>query len=270
MLIDWFTVVAQVINFLILMGLLKYFLYNRILRAMDEREQHLASLRLQAETKESEATQEAESHRRAIQKLEEERNQILTLARQAADQHQRELIQQARQEVDDTRRNWYESIEHEQSAFLEDLRRRTVTQVYEIARRALKDLANEDFEQHLVDVFLSRLQNMEESQWKILNESIQNGQTLLEVLSAFPLSPSMEKKIVSALQERLGETVNITFNVSSSVIGGIELKGAGHTVAWNLEEYLDSLHDNITQALDQRRTTSLDLSHTQPIKGTLA
>ena len=52
MLIDWFTVVAQVINFLILMGLLKYFLYNRILGAMDEREQHLASLRLQAEAKE--------------------------------------------------------------------------------------------------------------------------------------------------------------------------------------------------------------------------
>jgi len=269
-LIDWFTVVAQVINFLILMGLLKYFLYNRILHAMDEREQHLASLRLQSETKELEATREAESHRQALQKLEKERSQILTLARQAADQHQQELIQQARQEVDVTRRNWYESIEHEQSVFLEDLRRRTVTQVYEIARRALKDLANEDFEQHLIDVFLSRFQNMEESQWKFLNESIQDGQTLLEVLSAFPLSQPMEKKIISALQKQLGEAVNITFNVSSSIIGGIELKGAGHTVAWNLEEYLDSLHDNIMQALDQRRTTSLDLSHTQPIKGTPA
>ena len=270
MLIDWFTVVAQVINFLILMGLLKYFLYNRILRAMDEREQHLASLRLQAETKELEARGEAESHRRAIQQLEEGRNQILTRARQEADQHQQTLIQQARQEVDATRRSWHESIEHEQSVFLEDLRQRTVTQVYEIARRALKDLANEDFEQHLIDVFLSRFQNMEESQWKFLNESIQNGRTLLEVVSAFPLSPSMGKKISSALQERLGETVNITFNVSSSVIGGIELKGAGHTMAWNLEEYLDSLHNIITQALDQRRTASLDLSHTQPIKGTPA
>lgn len=266
MLIDWFTVVAQVINFLILMGLLKYFLYNRILGAMDEREQHLASLRLQAETKELEATGEAESHRQAIQKLEEERNQILTLARQAADQHQRELIQEARQEVDDTRRNWYESIEHEQSAFLEDLRRRTVTQVYEIARRALKDLANEDFEQHLVDVFLSRFHKIEESQWKLLNESIQNGQTHLEVLSAFPLSPSMEKKIVSALQERLRETVAITFQVSTSVIGGIELKGAGHTVAWNLKEYLDSLQDNIMKTLEQRRSTKMDLPHTNPIK----
>ena len=270
MLIDWFTVVAQIINFLILMALLKYFLYDRILRAMDEREQNLASLRLQAETKELEATQEADSHRQAIQNLEEERSQILTRARQAADQHQRELIQEARQEVDDTRRNWNESIEHEQSAFLEDLRQRTVTQIYEIARRALKDLANEDFEQHLVDVFLSRFHKIEESQWKLLNESIQNGQTQLEVRSAFPLSPAMGKKIVSALQEQLGETVNITFNVSPSVIGGIELKGAGHTVAWNLKEYLDSLHDNITQALDQRRTTSMDLSHTQPIKGTVS
>ena len=270
MLIDWFTVAAQVINFLILMGLLKYFLYSRILHAMDEREQYLASLRLQAQTKELEATREAESHRQAIQKLEGERNQILTHARQEADQHQRTLTQQARQEVDETRRGWYESIEHEQSAFLEDLRQRTVTQVYEIARHALKDLANEDLEQHLVDVFLSRFQNMEERQWKHLHESILNGQTVLEVLSAFPLNPHMKKKITSVLQERLGETVNITFNVSPSVIGGIELKGAGHTVAWNLEEYLDSLHGHITQALDQRRTASMDLSHTQPIKGTFS
>lgn len=270
MLIDWFTVVAQVINFLILMGLLKYFLYDRILGAMDEREQHLASLRLQAETKELEATQEADSHRQALKKLEEERTQILAHARKEAAQHQRTLIQEARIEVDDTRRNWNESIEHEQSAFLEDLRQRTVTQVYEIARRALKDLANEDFEQHLVEVFLSRLDKIEESQWKHLHESIQNGQAHLEVRSAFPLSPLMEKNILSALQERLGETVDITFNVSSSIIGGIELKGAGHTVAWNLEEYLDSLHDHVTQALDQRRITSMDLSQSQPIKGTVS
>jgi F-type H+-transporting ATPase subunit b len=43
MLIDWFTVVAQIINFLILVALLKHFLYGRIIKAMDQREERINS-----------------------------------------------------------------------------------------------------------------------------------------------------------------------------------------------------------------------------------
>ena len=42
MLINWFTVLAQIINFLILVFLLKRFLYKPILRAMAEREEKMA------------------------------------------------------------------------------------------------------------------------------------------------------------------------------------------------------------------------------------
>jgi F-type H+-transporting ATPase subunit b len=41
--IDWFTVAAQVINFVILVLLLKRFLYRPILHAIDERENRIAS-----------------------------------------------------------------------------------------------------------------------------------------------------------------------------------------------------------------------------------
>jgi F-type H+-transporting ATPase subunit b len=43
MLIDWFTVVAQVLNFLILVWLLKRFLYRPILNAIDVREKRIAA-----------------------------------------------------------------------------------------------------------------------------------------------------------------------------------------------------------------------------------
>ena len=38
MLIDWFTICAQALNFLILVWLMKRFLYKPILHAIDERE----------------------------------------------------------------------------------------------------------------------------------------------------------------------------------------------------------------------------------------
>jgi F-type H+-transporting ATPase subunit b len=45
MLIDWFTVAAQIVNFLILVWLLKHFLYKPILDAIDAREKRIAAER---------------------------------------------------------------------------------------------------------------------------------------------------------------------------------------------------------------------------------
>ena len=58
MLINWFTVFAQAINFLILVWLLKRFLYKPILHAIDEREKGIATQLAQAEAKVAEAQKE--------------------------------------------------------------------------------------------------------------------------------------------------------------------------------------------------------------------
>ncbi|MEI8631780.1 hypothetical protein P4S72_06080 [Vibrio sp. PP-XX7] len=60
MLIDWFTVIAQVINFLILVWLLKRFLYRPILDAIDAREKRIADELADADEKRDEAVQQRE------------------------------------------------------------------------------------------------------------------------------------------------------------------------------------------------------------------
>ncbi len=58
MLIDWFTVVAQALNFLILVWLLKRFLYKPILDALDAREKRIAGKLADADAKQLEAIME--------------------------------------------------------------------------------------------------------------------------------------------------------------------------------------------------------------------
>ncbi len=55
MLIDWFTVGAQALNFLILVWLMKRFLYKPILHAIDEREKRIATELANADKKKAEA-----------------------------------------------------------------------------------------------------------------------------------------------------------------------------------------------------------------------
>ena len=55
MLIDWFTVGAQVLNFLVLVWLMKRFLYKPILDAIDAREKGIATELADADAKKAEA-----------------------------------------------------------------------------------------------------------------------------------------------------------------------------------------------------------------------
>ncbi len=64
MLIDWFTVIAQVANFLILVWLLKRFLYHPILNAIDAREKRIAKQLSDADAKMTEAQKERDEFNR--------------------------------------------------------------------------------------------------------------------------------------------------------------------------------------------------------------
>ncbi len=78
--IDYFTIVAQIINFLVLVFLLRHFLYRPVIKAMDEREQKMVSRLKDAEQKREEAEAEAESFRQMKQELEDKRQEMLTKA----------------------------------------------------------------------------------------------------------------------------------------------------------------------------------------------
>jgi F-type H+-transporting ATPase subunit b len=88
-LIDWFTVGAQIVNFLVLIALLKYFLYGRIIKAIDEREKKIASRLEDAEQKKKEAEQEGEAYRTKNQELDAMGERIVAQVREEAETHRR-------------------------------------------------------------------------------------------------------------------------------------------------------------------------------------
>ena len=83
MLIDWFTVGAQALNFLILVWLMKRFLYKPILHAIDAREKQVAAELANAAAQKAEAQKE---HAEFDQKNEEFDQQRAALLRKATDE----------------------------------------------------------------------------------------------------------------------------------------------------------------------------------------
>lgn len=252
MLPDWFTVIAQIVNFLVLVGLLKYFLFDRITKAMDEREQTIASALEQADETRKLAQEEAKRYQRMNERLEESRRQTLDEVRNEAGSLRKALFQSARKEVEESKLAWEDSLEREKKEFFVDLRSRVCEQVIAIARRALSDLASSDLEERIVHVFVDRFRNMSLDDLAVLRDALQNGEPELTVQTAFDVSETHKKEILASLHSRLSEDLRVRFETSASNVCGIELRFYGHKIGWSVDSYLDGLEKAISSKLGER------------------
>jgi F-type H+-transporting ATPase subunit b len=250
-LIDWFTVGAQIINFLVLVGLLKYFLYGRIVRAMREREEKIAARLAEAEAREQEAGQELESYQLKNQELSRQRDQMLARAREEAEAERKKLLHEARQDVDRAKSRWYEAVEREKEAFLADLRQRASHQVFAIARLALADLASADLEERIIQAFSQRLEDLDEDKRQTLRASLRADQGVV-ITSAFDLPETAKTRIAEILQKHTDNGVKLDYRTSPAVISGIELRVSGYKVAWSLNDYLETLEEDLQETLEAK------------------
>ena len=249
MLFDGFTVIAEIINFVILVFLLQRFLYKPVMRAMDAREQKIASALQEARDKRQQAEQEAQNHRQARRQLEEQREALLSEARSQAETYHQELVERSRAEINEMEARWRADVEREKLIFLQELRLRVAHEVIAVSRRALEDLAGADLEQQATAVFIERIQSLDGEELAVISEAVGATGETIEVRSTYEIPPELRQRIIEALRERIGEEVGIRFETAPDLVFGIELTANGHKLSWNLKTYLDRLEESISAAL---------------------
>jgi F-type H+-transporting ATPase subunit b len=245
MLINWFTVVAQIVNFLILVWLLKRFLYGRILSAIRERENKIAGRLAEAETTQKAAADQLACYQAKLNEFEQHHESMLAEATQSADKQRTEMIEKAREHVQSLETKWREDLEREQNTFLADLRHRAAEEVLTVVRRAVADLACMDVEQCTVKVFLEKIRALDGGIWKSL------GTGNLSVRTAVDLPADTRTEIQQVLEERLQAPVRLQFEQAPALGLGVELRANGRRIGWNFENYLEGMEEDLRKALEQ-------------------
>jgi F-type H+-transporting ATPase subunit b len=161
MLIDWFTVGAQALNFLILVWLMKRFLYKPILHAIDAREKRIATELADADAKKAEAQKERDEFQHKNEEFDQQRAALLSKATDEAKAERQRLLDEARQAADALSAKRQETLRNEAHNLNQAISRRTQQEVFAIARKALTDLATTSLEERLGEVFTRRLREMD-------------------------------------------------------------------------------------------------------------
>jgi len=252
MLIDWFTVVAQAINFLILVWLLKRFLYKPILDAIDAREKRIATELAEADAKKAEARRERDEFNRKNEEFDHQRAALLNQAEAEATTERQRLISEARKESDALRTKWQEALRSEHRRLSEEFTRRTREEVFAIARKTLADLASTSLEEQMTDAFIQRLRDLSSTETGGLKSAFEAASAPAIVRSTFDLPIAQRRAIEHVVKDMLAIQTKVQFETDPDSVSGIELTANGHKVAWSIGDYLTSLKKSVDDLLKER------------------
>ena len=270
MLIDWFTVGAQVLNFLILVWLLKRFLYKPILSAIDAREKKIAAELTDAATKKAEAQKARDEFQHKNEEFDQQRATLFSKAMEEAKVERQRLLDEARNAAATLNAKRMETLRSDAQQLNQAIVRRTQQEVFSIARKTLTDLATTSLEERMCDVFIRRLREMDGKTKEAFAVAIKAAPSPALVRSTFELPETQRAAIQNALNVAFAADVKIKFETAPDLVSGIELTTNGQKVAWSISDYLASLEKGVSELLKEKEKAEIKPTPKPEVKAAIA
>lgn len=254
--INWITVIAQIANFLVLVWLLKRFLYRPILDGIDAREAEITRRMTEAGQAQEKARTAEAKYRTQEKQLLSDQDAMLKQALQSTQEQRDTLLANARARLEQEQKDWRTHLERERQRFAAQLQRAGSETLLELTRKALRELADETLEEAIVRHVGKRLQPMAEELAQAAGENTQAVATTRDRL------PEAARTQLKAEIARLLPGVTPRFETDSQQAPGLILRVGGAQVAWTVDSYTDEF-----DALLNERLASGTSGRTHPAGG---
>lgn len=244
--IDWITVAAQIVNFLVLVWLLKRFLYRPILDGIDAREREIAERMGEAAQIRTAAEAAEADYEAQVASLRAGREGALEEARKAAEAERDALLAEARERLLREQAERAEQRAEEARRYRAELHRDGAKALLSLTRKALKDLADETLETRIVAHASARLTAIAEDLRKAAGESLQAVALTREAL------PEAARERLRGELARLIPGITVTFRSEPAQAPGLTLRLGGAQVEWTVDSYIDGLDALLADAGHER------------------
>jgi len=241
--IDWLTVAAQIVNFLVLVWLLKRFLYRPILDGIDAREAEIAD-RMQVAMRAKEEARVAEAEYRAqLSTLQSEQASATEAVRRQAEQDKDALLTEAHERIERERTAWQAHLDDERRNFTAKMQRAGGHALLELTRKALADLADETLEARMAAHLARQIGSFDST----LQHAAGHPDDAV-VTSHAALPDPIQEDLTAELRHRFPD-IEVRFDTDQSQPPGLILRIGGAQLAWTVDTYIDDLNDLIADQL---------------------
>ena len=248
--IDWWTLLAQILNLLVLIWLLKKFLYKPMLGIIEQRQSLIATEIEQAKDATREAEAQLAEYQKKVAEFDVRRNALFQEAMEEANSFKEKLTGESKQAIQMSKKNWQLELSQEKQSFDEGLQNAIISNFKVFANDALHDMADENLISRIIAKFYDQMDKMSAADRKKFGDSLlETKKVIIETDEA------LDKKTKDALKayilkwcEVKGKTIKFEYKENHSLICGLCVKTGEQMISWNLAAYLEEFKNNMDAA----------------------
>ena len=257
MTIDWTTVLFQVINFIVLVFLLRKFLYGPIVSIMEKREQEILERETHAKQQSLKAKQTEEDYQNRIDTFEREKENHVQQMHHEVQQKKQKLLLKSKEEISLLQKQWKNEVQHEAKHYMVELRDQISKHACNLAKKALSDLADASLESLVLDVFIKKLNALNDQESVKMKQSLEQ-ENRGHLKSTFKLSTKQQEAVEKTLHQLTNVPITLSYSQDHTLGCGYVLELKGYRMSWNTKHYLDDIEKDILTNLKTLNEESQD------------
>lgn len=236
--LNWSTFVLEIVNFLVLVWILKRFLYKPVLEVIARRRAGIEQTLAEARQQQADAQQLKADYEGRLDQWDRERIQ----ARQSLDSELEQERTRARAALQAELEQQREKARVSEARRSDDVRRRTeeaaLAQGASFATRLLEQAAGAEVEARLIELLLSELGDLPDERLATLRNHWAVAPQTIVVTTAFPLAEPQQRRLEQAIADATGLDAPVQFERDATLLAGANIVAGPWILGANLRDEL--------------------------------
>lgn len=246
--LNWSTFILEIINFLVLVWILKRFLYRPVLSVLEKRRKQIEQDLNEATLRHTQAIELEQQYKKRLDKWALEKQQLRETLQQEILTERTRRLEQLQTEL---------ASEREKAAVVEQLHLAESLRCYQqnaheqgarFATRLLTAVANQELESRLFDLLLKTFDDLDEERQMTLLNACEKSSEAITVTSAYTLSELQQQQLELKLNALCKRSVKINYVQKPQLLAGLRLLIGASVLSINLQDELSGFAELIHES----------------------
>lgn len=245
--IDLTTIIFQIVNFLILVVILYFLLFKKIIKRAEVRKSELDEMRLSTIKNQEESAHLKMELETALQDINQKIEDAFDKAKNDLEDIRLKVIDELREEAQNILYQSRESVALSQQQSIEEFHQEIIHSAISISKEMLRKTIPSEVHDVLIKQINERVMEMgrtDIAQIETVRKSLADREPILNILTAKPLSKDHQTSIIRTFSALADRNVKIDIKLQEELISGVQIRLGDYVIDNSISSKLDEIAES--------------------------
>lgn len=240
--INVFTLVVQIINFLVLVFILNKLIYKPLIKLMKDRRNYIKSSIDNAENKLKEAEEIKEKYKKELDQIENYKKEQIEKIDSEIFDHKTDEIVKVKEEIEEKKKEFLDQLEIEKNIIIDNMIKKFCFSVDELLNNIFSSLTNSSLNNVILKKFVNEITNLSDDNIEKINRS---NTKIIDFVSSFEITQEDKNYIIESFKKSGISFNDINFITDNNMILGNKIVVDGLVINSNIQNIIDQFTTNL-------------------------